>query len=115
VFGSSDLHTEAVPEIWSVELEVESLDLAVGDLDETGFDDLMVSGPVVFEGAADPGTSPLELSGTLAPEEPIAITDHNGDGLLDVVLANSWYEGVAGTGINLPVDLGVLGVIALAH
>lgn len=114
VLGSSDLHTEAVPQIWSVELEVEPSDLAVGDLDETGFDDLMVSGPVVFEGAADPDTSPLELSATAAPEEPIAIADHNGDGLLDVVLANAWYEGTGG-GAKLPVDLDVLDVIALAH
>jgi hypothetical protein len=118
VFGSTDLEVKPESEdIWAETMDVAPFDLAVGDLDGVGFDDIAVSGPMIFQGAPEPSHTAEWFVSTAAADEPIAVADHNGDGALDLVVATSWYEGmiVPGQQTALNADGDELEVITLAH
>jgi len=118
-FGSQDLANEDSPvEVWT-RLATPAVDLAVGDADNSGFDDIFVSGPMALWGAVDPDTEADVFNSNSGAEQPMAFGDHDADGLLDLVRADRWYPGLVlpgGENAELTTEDGdELDVIALAH
>lgn len=93
-------------------------DIAVGDLDNSGIDDLIVSDGIVFWGAeARPETE--DWLATVKAADPIVLGDHDADGDQDIMRAHHWYRGMV-TPNTWDTDLSTsegesLTVIALAR
>ncbi|HEY6725323.1 MAG TPA: FG-GAP-like repeat-containing protein [Polyangiaceae bacterium] len=92
VMGRRDFESDAV-KVWKVGLETQYADLAAGDIDNSGFDDLIVSDGTTFLGAAEPDDDSADFLGSEKTYEPIVVSDHNADGELDVLRAFHWYIG----------------------
>lgn len=90
-FGARELFSAAS---WATNLS--AWDLAAGDIDGDGFDDLLVSGPEFYPGAETPLSVPAAsaFAGDLGTvEQRVTLADHNGDGNLDMAVGNQWYAG----------------------
>lgn len=74
-------------------LATQFADLAVGDIDNSGFDDLIMSDGTTFLGAAERNTDSEDFLRTEKTNEPIVVSDHDADGDLDVLRAFHWYGG----------------------
>jgi len=103
VFGLRDW-TFGNPEIWNVELDEVHADLTVGDVDNSGVDDLMVSGGDVFWGGPDPDTDWQDMISADRTDQVIVLGDHDADGDMDVMRAEGWYRGPVSTDLS-DVDL----------
>src|SRR5690606_27339404 len=80
---------------WSGTLSVGAEHLASGGIDADGYDDLLTSGPYVFLVGESPTVTALaafELA-TGESSHAVALADHNGDGLLDAIVNDTWYRG----------------------
>lgn len=118
VMGRRDFASDTV-KVWKKALATEYADLAAGDIDNSGFDDLIVSDGTTFLGSADPRTASVDFLSTAMTGEPIVLGDHDADGDLDVMRAHHWYRGAVTaetSGIELTTEDGEeLTVIALAR
>lgn len=118
IFGEPDF-VPSKPDTVGLILETEIEDLAVGDLDNSGIEDLLLSDGTTFWGAPEPSVEADDSLATEVTSEPILVGDHDADGDLDVLRDHRWYRGLvtqATSYIYLTTDEGdELSVVKLAR
>ena len=93
VLGRRDFDT-GNPEIWRVDLDEVTTDFAVGDIDHSGFDDIILSDGTTFWGSAALGTATDDLLRTSITDQPVVLADHDADGDLDILCKYHWFPGL---------------------
>lgn len=115
-FYAGVINKTSVIYYWGAGLKNAQTDVAVGDLDTNGYDDLALSDGTVFAGGAPAATDPAYEGDPTRADQAVAIGDHDADGRPDLAFGGFWFASRDGFLIPHPIETatGPLSVVAWA-